>query len=117
MRVTSELWIAALMRRSFASGGFAAIMRRGAAQAGAIILILRDRTGMLTLYGPAAQASYDQAHPDERRFSEWLRTEDEDRVAARIDKETRFDTDLWVVELELSDPDDHAMFEIEAPSG
>lgn len=103
MRVTSELWVSAIVRRAFAGGGFAAIERRGAAEAGAVMILRRDRLGEVRLYAPAPQASYDEAKPQERLFSEALRTADDGEVAARLARETRFDPDLWVVELEVGD--------------
>ena len=103
MRVTTELWVSAIVRRAFAGGGFAAIERRGAAEAGAVVILRRDRLGEVRLYAPAPQASYDEARPQERLFAEVLRTTDEDEVAKRIEREARFDPDLWVVELEVGD--------------
>ena len=38
MRLTTSLWASALVRRVFASGGFAAILRHGADSAGAVFL-------------------------------------------------------------------------------
>ena len=35
MRVTSDLWVAALLRRIFSEGGFGAVLRRGGDSAGA----------------------------------------------------------------------------------
>lgn len=67
------------------------------------MLTLRDRFGEIRLFAPAPQTSYDAADPDERRFSEVLRTSDPDEVAARIDREARFDPDLWVVDLEVDE--------------
>jgi hypothetical protein len=102
MRVTSELWVSALMRRVFGAGGFAAVVRRGSAEAGAIFLIARGRMGEVSLYGPAPQTSYDAGRPDERRFQELSSGADERAVALRMEKEIRFDPDVWLVELELS---------------
>lgn len=101
MRVTSDLFVSALVRRVFGVGGFAAVVRRGAHEAGAIFIVARDRLGVVSLYGPAPQTSYDDAHPADRQFSLLLSTENEVQVTARLDREMRFDTDVWVVELEL----------------
>lgn len=103
MRVTSELWVSAIVRRAFASGGFAAVARKGSPEAGAVMVTLRDRYGETRLFAPAPQTSYGEADPDERRFSEVLRTTDPDEIAARIDREARFDSDLWVVDLEVEE--------------
>lgn len=102
MRVTSDLWVSVLVRRAFAGGGFAAVVRRGAAEAGAIFIITRDRMGEATLYGPAPQTSYADRRPEERQFQELTRTGEEQALTARLEKEARFDPDVWVVELEIS---------------
>jgi len=100
MRVTTDFWASALIRRVFGEGGFAAVMRRGATEAGAAFVIVRDRLGLVTLYGPAAQAVYDPGRPEERRFTELLTGVEQDAVDARLAKESRFDSDIWVIEVE-----------------
>lgn len=100
MRLTSEIFVAALMRRVFAEGGFGAVSRKGAAEAGAIFVVVRERTGEISLYGPAAQASYDEARPDDRAFALLIERGNDAAAAARIERELRFDPDLWLVEIE-----------------
>jgi hypothetical protein len=99
MRVTSDFFVSALLRRVFSGGGYGAVVKRGATEAGAIFITSRDRFGETTLYGPAAQTSYDDARPDDRLFGELLKGDDE-AVSGRIAKEQRFDPDIWVVEIE-----------------
>jgi len=99
MRVTTDFWVSALVKRVFSGGGFAAIAKRGAAEAGAVFVIVRDRMGGVTLFGPAPQTSYDTAKPDERHFIRY-ELEDEAALDARLEKEKRFDYDIWVVEIE-----------------
>lgn len=106
MRVTTDLWVSSIVRRAFSAGGFAAVARRGAGEAGAVMVSLRDRLGEVRLFAPAPQTSYDDARPQGRLFTEVLRTADEDAVRQRIEREARFDPDLWVVELEV----DEALF-------
>ena len=103
MRVTTDFWVSALVRRVFALGGFAAVSRRGAAEAGAVLIVVRGRTGDVRLYAPAPQTSYDDERPQERLFSKVLETTEEDALEARIAREMRFDPDLWVIELEAGD--------------
>nr|WP_295465691.1 DUF1491 family protein [Mesorhizobium sp.] len=100
MRVTSDLWVSALLRRIFSEGGFGAVLRRGGDSAGAIFIVMRDRMGEAVLYGPAPQTGYDDAKPDDRLFVEMLRTTEETRIDERLAKEMRFDPDLWLVEIE-----------------
>jgi hypothetical protein len=100
MRVTTDLWVSALVRRVFSAGGFAAVVKRGAAEAGAIFVLARGRLGDTVLFGPAPQASYDTAKPDERFFSIVGAGEDAAAIDARLEREKRFDPDIWVVEIE-----------------
>lgn len=100
MRVTSELWVSALTRRVFSSGGFAAVVRRGASEAGAIFVVTRSRLGTATLLGPAPQSAYDVADPDERLFVPLLSDAETSDADQRIAKEMRFDSDIWVIEIE-----------------
>lgn len=99
MRVTTDLWVSALVRRIFSGGGFAAVAKRGAAEAGAVFVVVRDRLGGAALFGPAPQTSYDTAKPDERYFTRY-NLEDEAALDMRLEKEKRFDPDIWVVEIE-----------------
>jgi hypothetical protein len=100
MRVTTDLWVSALMRRVFAEGGFAAVVRRGATESGAVFVLLRERDGMVRLFGPAPQTSYDAARPEERLFAPLAESDEPAEIEARLEKEQRFDPDIWVVEIE-----------------
>jgi hypothetical protein len=100
MRVTTDLWVSALLRRVFSAGGFAAIVKRGATEAGAVFVLSRNRFGETALFGPAPQTSYDSARPDERYFSPLNAGDDASDLEARLEKEKRFDPDIWVVEIE-----------------
>lgn len=117
MRVTSELWVSALVRRAFSGGGFAAILRRGAAEAGAVLILRRDRSGEVRLYVPAPQTSYDEARPQERLFTEVPGGGDEEEAARRIEREVRFDPDLWVLELDVDEAAFAALVAVTTPSG
>lgn len=114
MRVTTEIFVSALLRRVFSAGGFGAVVRRGAMEAGAVFLVERGRAGEATLYGPAAQADYDASKPDTRRFSLLLNGDDA-TVAARLAREEKFDSDIWVVELEPLGAGVAALVEITTP--
>lgn len=102
MRVTSELWVSALIRRVFSTGGFAAIVQRGSPEAGAIYVTTRSRLGEVELYVPAPQTSYDTSKPEDRLFSR-LTGLDSDTIDARLARERRFDLDIWIVELEVAE--------------
>ncbi|WP_295806163.1 DUF1491 family protein [uncultured Nitratireductor sp.] len=114
MRLTSDFWVSALTKRLFAEGGFASVLQKGAREAGTIFILLRNRFGQQALYGPAAQAVYDEARPNERRFT--LIAEGDDVVIdKRLERERRFDPDFWLVEIEVTNLDEaERYFEIAA---
>lgn len=114
MRVTSELWAAALVRRVFGEGGFGAVVRRGASEAGAVFVIVRDRAGKPRLFGPAPQSDYDSAKPEERRMAA-LPAETEEAIESRLAREQRFDPDIWVVEIEPGSTPAEELLGITAP--
>jgi hypothetical protein len=100
MRLTSDFFVSALVRRVFGSGGFAAVVSRGASEAGAVFVLCRGRLGEATLFGPAPQASYDSARPDQRLFLPIEAGADAEAIEKRLAAERRFDPDIWVVEVE-----------------
>lgn len=100
MRVTSELWVSALIKQVFSDGGFAAVRCRGAREAGAVFILCRTRLGQLDLYAPAPQTSYEKARPNERQFVRTLEKVEDTAVEERLTREMRFDPDMWVVEIE-----------------
>ena len=100
MRVTTDLWVSALLRRVFGAGGFAAVVKRGATEAGAVFVLSRGRLGEVSLFGPAPQTSYDSAKPDDRFFTLLGSGEDASVLDARLEREKKFDPDIWVVEVE-----------------
>jgi hypothetical protein len=111
-RLTSEFFVSALTRRVFNAGGFAAVMRKGAAEAGAVFLVFRGRDGLCRLVGPAPQTGYGPeagsgAAADGgagRRFSVVAEGLDDEALEKRIEREARFDSDVWFVELDTATP-------------
>lgn len=100
MRLTSEFWVSAFMRRIRQADGFAYLVRRGATEAGAIFIKIRNRDGHFELYMPAPQSEYDLERADERRFILYKQSDDEQLLNDQLEKELRFDPDLWLVEVE-----------------
>lgn len=96
-RLRSDFWIGAYLRRCNAGGAPAVLRHRGASEAGAIFIVLDRLDGSQTLYGPAPQSLAQDT--GERLFVELL-TGDGGAIAARLDRELRFDGDLWVVDVE-----------------
>ncbi|MEK1890813.1 MAG: DUF1491 family protein [Phyllobacterium sp.] len=100
MRLTSEFWVAALVRRVNSSGAFAALSKKGAAEAGAIFIKFRNADGTYDLFGPAPQMAYDESKPQERQFTLLKRRVEEADADADLEKQKRWDRDLWIVEIE-----------------
>jgi hypothetical protein len=103
MRLRSDIYVSALTRRIFSRGDFAAVERKGAEEAGAIFIRQRFRDGLETLYAPAPQSVFTEAESDSRRFEIRLDRAEPETVRDMLDREIRFDPDLWVLELETDD--------------
>jgi len=100
MRLRTDMFVSVLLRRSQAEGAFVTVVRRGAAEAGTLFVVVRGRHGLFDLYGPAPQTSFSGARPTERLFSPLLRASGEAEVWRRLEQEVRFDPDLWIVEID-----------------
>lgn len=101
MRLRSDIFVSALIRRAEVEGAVAMLRRRGAAEAGAIFVKLDTLDGRSAIFGPAPQ-SVDFPDGIDRMFSrahvqEWLDPVD---AEARLKREIIFDPDLWIVEIE-----------------
>ncbi len=97
-RVKAGLWVQVALRLGNAAGRYGAVLRRGDADAGGILVVLRGREGLVVLSqvrtgdGPVA----------------WLRATgpapvDADTADAYVARQTRTDPDLWVIEFEAPD--------------
>lgn len=100
MRLRSDFWVAAYIRRCDIEGAAAVLRRRGAVEAGAVIVKLDCLDGRCALYGLAPQNETDRGV--DRQFirlhkADWLDPAD---AEARLKRETGFDSDLWIVEVE-----------------
>ena len=101
MRLTSELFVSAQIRRAFTEGGAAFVVRRGAAQAGAIFVIIDRLDGTADLYGPAPQTALaERDQPGDRLFQRIVDSGAASEIDARLEREKRFDPDLWVISIE-----------------
>jgi hypothetical protein len=103
MRLKSDFWVKAYLRQVAAQGGQGFVVRHGDDGAGSIFIKVRRRDGMTTLFGPAPAGLDDGDH--ERRWVPFLKgaAVTEEAVDAAIAQEARFDSDLWVLEIESAD--------------
>lgn len=101
MRLKSNIWVAAYIRRCQSENIFAVVRRHGADDAGAIFVKLALLDGRAVLFTPAPQSAYDESRQSERAFvSAATEPQPDQMVEERLSKEVRFDPDIWIVEIE-----------------
>jgi hypothetical protein len=101
MRLRADIWVAAYIRRCATEGAYAVLRRRGSPEAGAIFVKIDRLDGTAALFGPAPQTETAEAGID-RLWSRvhkdpWIPPAD---IEARLVREIKFDSDLWIVEVE-----------------
>ncbi|MGU3538965.1 DUF1491 family protein [Methylobacterium sp. A54F] len=99
-RLRSDFFVSAHLRRLDVEGIPAVLRRRGAAEAGAVFAKVDRLDGTADLYGPAPQALFGAEDSGERRFAPLLTGGTPLDVEERIAKEARFDSDLWLIEID-----------------
>ena len=97
-RLRSDFWVSAYLRRCGVEGVDAVLRKRGAAEAGAIFVKVDQLDGTASLYGPAPQLFLDES--GERLFMPVLKAVTPLDVEERMTRELRFDSDLWLVEVD-----------------
>ncbi len=97
-RLTAGLWVRAALRMGDLAGQPGAVLRKGDASAGGVLVVLRGRAG-LTVLAQARAADGATA---------WLRGTgaapvDQDAADAYVARQVQRDPDLWVLEFETPD--------------
>ncbi|MET0408951.1 MAG: DUF1491 family protein [Hyphomicrobium sp.] len=103
MRLKSEIWVKAYLRRCQVNGAPGVVVRHGDDDAGAIFIkiVRADRTA--AVFSPAP-AGLDDADIDRRwvsRFKTGFVPDEE--AEALLKREAAFDSDIWVIEIEDRD--------------
>ena len=97
-RLAARVEVSALIRRVEGEGGHAAVLRRGDAEAGAILLLMAERGVpkmlMERIVDPKGDYRWSPTGPHDLTNSEQL--------SGYIERRWRFDSDLWVVELDIA---------------
>lgn len=98
-RVKAGLWVQAVLRLGQEAGRYGVVVRRGDADAGGVLVLLRDRAGGISVLSQMRAADGAAA---------WLRATgaaavDDATAEAYVARQLRFDPDLWVVEFESPD--------------
>jgi hypothetical protein len=103
MRLKTEVWVKAYIRRVRADGGFASVVRHGDDEAGAIFIRINRLDGTSALFAPAP-AGLDGVETERQWISplKVLYSADAD-VEAYLNRQADFDSDLWIVEVESRD--------------
>ena len=96
-RVRAGLWVQAALRLGDAAGRPGAVLRRGDADAGGVLVVLRGRAGLSVL--SQVRASDEMS---------WLRATgaepvDQAVADAYVARQVERDPDLWVLEIEAPD--------------
>jgi len=97
-RVKAGLWVQAALRLGNAAGKYGAVLRKGDADAGGVLVVLR---------GPAGLAVLSQARSASGEMG-WLRATgpapvEQATADAYVARQLRVDPDLWVIEFESHD--------------
>jgi hypothetical protein len=102
MRLKSALWVAAYLRRCQVEGAFAVVRRRGAEEAGAVFVRICRLNGTSDLFGPAPQSALDTSRGADRSFTPSFVEQPvlDTAVEAYLAREMKFDSDVWIVEVE-----------------
>jgi hypothetical protein len=94
-RLKAGIFVRALIRRAEVAGASAFIVRKGAEEAGAVILTLSRLDGTCLLLNQARNGKGELVWA--RPLGDWS---DEAKARTWLDKQIRFDPDLWIVEIE-----------------
>ena len=97
-RLKAGLWVKAALRMADRDGRPGAVLRKGDADAGGVLAVLRGREGLVVL---------SQVRSAEGALA-WMRATgaapvDQAAVDAYVARQVRFDSDLWVVEFDAPD--------------
>ncbi len=99
MRLKTEIWVSAFLRRCMVEGIYGAIIRKGAAEAGAVYVIVNHLDGLCHLFGPAPGPTYGE--DGERRWADELQgPAPVNDTGPILERKRRFDPDIWIVEVE-----------------
>jgi hypothetical protein len=94
-RLKAGIFVRATIRRAQVAGASAFIVRKGAEEAGAVILVVSRLDGTCLLLNQARNGKSDLVWA--RPLGDW---DEEAKARTWLDKQVKFDPDLWIVEIE-----------------
>lgn len=95
MMLSTDIWVAALIRRAELAGAFAVVVRKGDARAGSVLVkVLNRDEDSARLYSEATRGD------GERVWMRPLPSTVETELDQYLERSARIDPDIWVVEIE-----------------
>lgn len=95
MLLSTDIWVAALIRRAQQGGAYPAVIRKGDARAGSVLVkVLNRREGVTRLLAEATRGD------GERVWMQPVGSYEESDLDAYIARTIRIDPDVWVVEID-----------------
>lgn len=98
-QLRSDLWCAAFVRRHNDIGELAVVARKGDPVAGQVFVEVDHLDGSVSLFAPAPAPYYTEGTAD-RLFELRLSRVPPHEVRERMERESRFDSDFWLLGLE-----------------
>ena len=96
-RLPAHLEVAAIMRRAEAEGGFAMVLRKGDPDRGTLTLVLQQRGEIRGILERELGPSFTY---------EWtFKPSGSESVSELVARRERFDTDFWLIELDVAEPE------------
>ncbi len=100
-RLSASVEAAGIMRRAEAEGGFGVILRKGDPERGSLLMVIRSRGAFISCLQrtlkPDGRYSWGPLGP--------AASESEEKVAQFLARQTGFDPDLWLIELDIAQPE------------
>jgi hypothetical protein len=97
-RLPAHLEVSSLIRRTHAEGGFAAVLHKGEAQAGTIMIIMRNNGANARVYERMPQADGTRKWHCSKKED----PENKEEFSAYIDRRSGQDRDMWIIELDIA---------------
>lgn len=100
-RLPAHVEAGGFIRRAQAEGGFAAILKKGDPDRGALVLIVREKGALYGILERELGSDFTYAWSFKRLDAR----AEHDSVADLIARKERFDPDLWLIELDIAEPE------------
>jgi hypothetical protein len=100
-RLNAKLWVGSLLRRVNQVGDFATVVKKGDETAGQVILVARRRNGQLQVFTRTmnSRGNYSWTVAVENSQEELA------KVNEYLERQARYDPDLWIIELDTDNPE------------